>query len=191
MCSGVRRGGEANNAIRELASVSQTRTLTAMFVFIYHCSSHAVDSKGRKAARRMENEEKREGRREETELKGSPHGSERAEEWRRRGQIEGQSANGGGRDAAAFPTSLLAEASVTLSGLLGPHGNREKKKKKPQHVCSETLSLAPCSRARKPGAPTRGEEEKKSANNANKQRMKEEKQTFSSLTHRPVLLLFF
>lgn len=31
----------------------------------------------------------------------------------------------GGKEAAVFSTSLLAEASVTLSGLLDPHGNKK------------------------------------------------------------------
>lgn len=61
MCSGVRRGGEANNAIRELASVSPTHT--AVFVFIYHSSSHVDDNKGRKAASGMEKVTKKEGKR--------------------------------------------------------------------------------------------------------------------------------
>lgn len=63
MCSGVRRGGEANNAIRELASVSQTHTRThtdtAVFVFIYQCSSHINDNKRRKGVSGVERVRKR------------------------------------------------------------------------------------------------------------------------------------
>lgn len=63
MCSGVRRGGEANNAIRELASVSQTHTHThtdtAVFVFIYQCSSHINDNKRRKGVSGVERVRKR------------------------------------------------------------------------------------------------------------------------------------
>ncbi len=95
MCSGVRRGGEANNAIRGLASVSQThthtQTHTAVFVFIYHSSSHIDDNKGRKAVSRIERVRNRKGKRRkerkvaekkrETELKGC------LERWTRENKI--------------------------------------------------------------------------------------------------------
>lgn len=70
MCSGVRRGGEANNAIRELASVSHTahtQTHTAVFVFIYHSSSHIDDNKGRKAVSRIERVRNRKGKKRKRE----------------------------------------------------------------------------------------------------------------------------
>lgn len=75
----MRRGGEANNAIRELASVSQTHTHTNTYdhvcLLFISSASHIDGNKGRKAASRKDGVRIREARKvadrkRETELKG-------------------------------------------------------------------------------------------------------------------------
>lgn len=163
MCSGVRRGGEANNAIRGLATVSQTHT--AVFVFIYHSFTH------RRQQGKKESEQNGEGRTQKEEKTQKKREMELKSCFKRwiRGHICKEKDNAESRkseknskkyneinkernrsvimekkmqqrvektqceykrgNAAVFPTSLLAEASVTLSGLRDPHGNKN------QHVC--------------------------------------------------------
>lgn len=57
MCSGVRRGGEANNAIRELASVCRARTHTCILLCLslFITALHTLDdNKGRQSEQNRE-----------------------------------------------------------------------------------------------------------------------------------------
>ena len=81
MCSGVRRGGEANNAIRELASVSQAHTHTHTHVYCTVCLYLSQLFTHRRQQRKTETEENSERQRQKK--KGVEKWQRRREEWRR------------------------------------------------------------------------------------------------------------
>lgn len=80
MCSGVRRGGEANNAIRELREHTHTHTNNAMLVFIYRSSSHTDGDKGRKGREQNGEGQKQKGGEEKREKTGEVE--ELLQRWR-------------------------------------------------------------------------------------------------------------